>query len=670
MSDLEDARCRLAGLREQINFHAHRYYVLDDPAISDGEYDRLFQELLTLEEEHPSLVTADSPSQRVGAEPLAVFNTVEHRLPMLSLENAFSDDDLVAFQDRLYRFLNSPEPISYVAEPKLDGLAVELVYVKGILSTGSTRGDGWTGEDITANIKTIPAIPLRLNLDEPPGILEIRGEVFISKAGFRKLNDQRAQDGENLFANPRNAAAGSLRQLDSRITAKRPLDIFVYGISDPDGLKCKSQTEVLEFLARCGFKVNPLARSCRHLDEVLAHFHHLRGIRHDLPYEIDGMVVKVDSVQLQQRLGTKARSPRWAIACKFQAVQATTTLLDVEFQVGRTGAITPVAILEPVNVGGVTVSRATLHNEDEIRRKDLKKNDRVLVQRAGDVIPEVVAPIKDARTGNESAIVMPEKCPACETQLTRREGEVALRCENLQCPAQKLRALAHFAGKSGLDIEGFGMRSMEQLFEAGLVTDLPGLYRLTEADLAALPGWGEKSATNARAALEKSKTPVLSRFIAALGIRYVGEVTAQLLEDHFRSLEKIIHLTEEELSEVEGIGPQVSSSLIEFFHNERILAMLSSLQSLGVSVQSREESVSGKPLSGRVFLFTGTLGSFSRSEAKARVKSLGGQVASALSRKVTDVVCGEKPGSKLSKARDLGLAILSEDDFKMVINRS
>ncbi len=667
MENLAEAKKQAAELRREINRHDHQYYVLDNPEISDGEYDRLFRELLALEEKFPELAAADSPSMRVGGAVLAGFETVDHRIPMLSLENAFSDQELFDFEKKLIRYLNREDEIDYMAEPKLDGLAVELVYEHGLLTTGSTRGDGRTGENITANLKTIQAIPLRLRGGNLPDRLEVRGEVFISTEGFRRLNEKRLQSGENLFANPRNAAAGSLRQLDSKITAARPLDFFAYGVGDPFALEVKSHAQVLEILRDRGFKINELTRKCSSIRAVIDHFNLLAEKRHGLDYEIDGMVVKVNSLDLQARLGSKARSPRWAVACKFPAVQATTRLLDVVFNVGRTGAVTPVALLEPVKVGGVMVSRATLHNEDEITRKDLKINDRVLVQRAGDVIPEVVKPIREKRTGHEKPIAMPRQCPKCETELVRKEGEAALRCVNLQCPAQRLRALIHFTGKSGLDIDGFGVKAMEQLFDRDLVRSIPDLYGLEQDELAALPGWGEKSAANACAALAKSTTPSLARLITALGIRYVGEVSAQLLEKSFPSLDRLVKAEQSDLEEIEGIGPQVGASLVEFFGNPSNREIIERLRQQGLRIKSTAEEHTDQPLSGMIFLFTGALRSFSRNEAKNRVKSLGGRVSSALSRKVTHLVAGEKAGSKLAKARDLGLAIISEEDFKMMI---
>lgn len=675
MSELAQARRRLAELREQVAYHAHRYYVLDAPQIADGEYDRLFRELLVLEERFPELVTPDSPSLRVGGAPLSAFANVEHRVAMLSLENVFSAADLADFEKGVRRFLSltDSEPLAYMAEPKLDGLAVELVYHRGTLVQGSTRGDGQTGEEITVNLRTIAAIPLKLRGTVLPELLEVRGEVIITTAGFKRLNEQRAGAGENLFANPRNAAAGSLRQLDSRITASRPLDFYAYGVGDPAGLPCRRHSEVLAFLGECGFKLNPLARPCPGLGEVVEHFAHLGAVRHTLDYEIDGMVVKVDDLSLQQRLGTKARSPRWAVAWKFPATQATTRLLEVRFQVGRTGAITPVAVLEPVSVGGVTVTHATLHNEAMIRAKDLRLGDQVLVQRAGDVIPEVVKPVEDLRSGHERPVQMPTHCPECGHPLVRsrkKDGseEAATRCPNPDCPAQQLRKLIHFTGKAGLDIQGLGRKVMEQLVNEGLVRDIPDIYKLPAEKLAVLAGWGTVSAGNAVRAIASSKKTTFARLIGALGIKNVGEETATLLERHFHGdLLRLQDAGEEELRQIEGIGEVTAAAIREFFEEEENRRILAELLALGVEAGITETAGGEQPLAGQVFLFTGTLAGMSRDEAKARVKSLGGQVASTLSQKVTHLVCGEKAGSKLAKARELGLAILSEADFKMIL---
>ncbi len=669
----DDVRQRLQSLRQELNLHAHRYYVLDDPILADAEYDRLFQELLALEQQHPELITADSPSQRVGGAPLAQFRTVPHTIPMLSLENAFDGDALVEFEERLFRFLQSREPITYVTEPKLDGLAVELVYEDGLFTIGSTRGDGVAGEDITNNLKTIPAIPLRLLTPEgmaPPTRLEVRGEVFISLADFKKLNAERATAGEPLFANPRNAAAGSLRQLDPRITATRPLDFFVYGVSDTTALPCTTQHELLQYLGRLGFKVNPLVRLCPSIAEVITQFTVLQAQRTSLTYDIDGMVVKVNDFALQERLGAKARSPRWAIAAKFPASQATTRLLAVEFGVGRTGAITPVAVLEPVQIGGVTVRRATLHNEDELRRKGLMLGDTVLVQRAGDVIPEVVKPVLENRTGQEQPVVMPSRCPECGFSLVRVGQEAITRCPNPNCPAQRVRGLIHFTGKGGMDIEGLGKKAVEQLVSQGLIQDIPDIYRLEVAQLAGLDGWGDKSAENAVRAIQGSRTPTLAKFLAALGIRHVGEVTAQVLARHFASLPRLVLADEADFLHIEGIGEQMAASLVDYFQDPTVREMLSRLESLGVRVQEEKPGAQTRGgLSGSVFLFTGGLARLSRHEAKARIKELGGQVASSISRKVTHVVLGESPGSKLTQARELGLTVITEDEFLRLIGR-
>ncbi|MEA1934930.1 MAG: NAD-dependent DNA ligase LigA [Thermodesulfobacteriota bacterium] len=670
MSDLEQIKTNLRDLRNNLNFHSHRYYVLDDPVISDQEYDRLFQELLKIEARYPDLITPDSPSQRVGGTPLSKFQSVEHTYPMLSLENAFSDSDLLDFEERIRRFLKIFTPIFYVAEPKLDGLAVEIVYEHGIMVTGSTRGDGRVGENITNNLKTVSSIPLKLfsSGDWPvPEKLEVRGEVFINFKGFKKLNEQRLADGENLFANPRNAAAGSLRQLDSRITAQRPLDFFAYGVGNPSFLPCRNQDELLKYLGILGFKINPMTTLCSDMNRVIAHFDRLSNVRGGLAYDIDGMVVKVNSFELQTRLGSKARSPRWAIAGKFPASQTTTRLLSVEFGVGRTGAVTPVAILEPVGIGGVTVSRATLHNEDEIKRKDLRIGDMVLIQRAGDVIPEVIKPIIDLRKGNEQPIRMPDRCPECNHELVRPADEAVIRCPNPLCPAQRLRSLIHYTGKAGMDIEGLGKKVMEQLVSEGLINDIPDIYEIEPSDLIGLEGWAEKSADNAVQAIQSSRKTNPAKFIAALGIRYVGEVTAQLLEDHFITLDSLMNASEADFHEIEGIGEQVAGSLSKYFSDPSVREMLDRVMALGMEIIPRSPAAERLPLAGNVFLFTGSL-KISRSEAKARVKKLGGHVASSVSKKVTHVVCGQKPGSKAKKAQEMGLKILSEEEFELVLS--
>ena len=667
MEKIEAAR-RLGQLRTEINLHAQRYYVQDDPLISDGEYDVLFQELLDLERLYPDLITEDSPSLRVGGAPLSEFRQIEHRSPMLSLENAFERADMLDFEVRLQRFLHIDNPLEYVAEPKLDGLAVELVYEAGLLVSGATRGDGRVGEDITANVKTIQSIPLKIKmLPAVPEVLEVRGEVYLPLQGLLDINEQRSKAGEPLFANPRNAAAGSLRQLDSKICAARPLDFFCYAVGNPESLHCSSHLESLNLMRELGFKVNSYIKSCQGITEVTSHFEHLQRMRSQLPYDIDGMVVKVNSFALQNRLGNKARCPRWAIAWKFKAIQATTRLLAIEFGVGRTGAITPVAVLEPVNIGGAVVRRATLHNEDEIRRKDVRIGDQVLVQRAGDVIPEIVKPIVDSRTGQEQIIIMPRICPECGCSLSRPEGEVVTRCLNPACQAQRVRTLIHFTGKAGLDIDGLGKRAVEQLYDLGLIKDIPDLYTLSVEDLKPLDGWGQKSAEKAVQAIAASLKTSLGKFLAALGIRYVGEVASQLLEKNFADFEALKGATKEDFLEVDGIGEQAAASLVSFFAKPMTLSMFEKLQDVGLQLTTALTDDEDAPLAGTIFVFTGTL-SMSRNEAKARVKELGGRVGSAISKKVTHVLCGDKAGNKAKKAQELGLKIINEAEFKLLIS--
>ena len=663
------AKKRLAELRKQINFHDYRYYVLDDPIISDGEYDLLFRELIDLEKQYPDLVTPDSPSQRIGAPPLSAFRQVTHPVPMLSLDNIFDPEELIEFDQKIHRFLQTDEPFDYIAEPKLDGLAIELIYDHGVLVQAATRGDGFVGEEITAQVRTIPTIPLHLQNFTGPDTLAVRGEVYLTKSGFAQLNREREARGEPLFANPRNAAAGSLRQLDPRITAKRPLAFFVYALADPTLLPCVTQGELLKTLQQLGFRVNPHVKICKNIDTLIDHYHDLLALREQLDYEIDGMVIKINSLALQQRLGNTARAPRWAVAWKFPATQATTVIEGVEFQVGRTGVVTPVALLRPVNIGGVVVKRATLHNQDEIRRKDLRIGDTVLVQRAGDVIPEVIKPIKEKRTGRERPIIFPERCPVCNHVLERVGNEAAIRCTNPHCPAQRLRSLTYFASKSGLDLEGLGRKSMAQLMDAGLVRDLPDIFRLKVEDLAKLEGWGEKSARNVIAAIDRARKTTLEKFITALGIRHVGEVTAELLAKRFSSLNELLHASKEELMEIEGIGEQVADSLVDYFSDPATREMIHDLLEAGLTVQPAASSGTN-PLEGRVFLFTGRLMTLSRNEAKQMVRDLGGQVVSGFSNRVTDVVAGEKPGSKIAKAREKGIRILSEQQLLEIVKQN
>ncbi|MCW5206582.1 NAD-dependent DNA ligase LigA [Desulfobulbus sp. F5] len=665
----QQAKGRLTELRTQLQKHAHRYYVLDDPIISDAEYDRLFRELLELEEHFPELITPDSPSQRVGGEPLAAFTEAIHAVPMLSLDNIFAADELEDFEERIRRRLSSSEQLTWTAEPKMDGLAVELIYEHGLLVEGSTRGNGLVGENITANLRTVRNIPLRLLATaDLPARLAVRGEVFLPRRDFAELNRQRAEQDEPLFANPRNAAAGSLRQLDPKVTAARPLSFFVYGVADPAGLPCSGLAELFPWLQQLGLPVNPLIRFCRSLSEAEEHYRHLQQLRHELDYEIDGMVIKVGNFALQERIGSTTRAPRWAAAWKFPALEAEAVMSGVEYQVGRTGAITPVAVLEPVNIGGAVVRRAALHNQEEIRRKELKIGDTVLVRRAGDVIPEVVKPLIEHRSGNELAIVFPTDCPTCASALHRPEGEAVTRCRNLHCPAQRLQRIIWFAGKSGLDIEGLGPKNVEKLVEAGLIQDIPDIFSLQKESIAILDGWGEKSAEKLLQAVEKAKQTTLTKLLAALGIRHVGETTAELLANHFGDLATLMRTTTEKLLTVDGIGGQTAAALVEYFANNGNRELIARLIELGLSIPAAEKKpASTGPLHGMIFLFTGTLSNLSRTEAEERVQQLGGEAASGISKKVTHLVAGEKAGSKLKKAAEIGIVILDEQQFLRLI---
>lgn len=664
----EDIKKRIHALREKLHEHGYRYYVLDDPIIPDSAYDNLFQELLRLEAAYPEFASPDSPTQRVGGSPLKEFTTAAHQYPMLSLDNIFDPAGMVEFEERLQRFLMSEAPVGYVTEPKLDGLAVELVYENGVLRTGSTRGDGLIGENITAQLKTIQAIPLRLDPpnDLPvPSELVVRGEVFMSKKGFLQLNQQRQEQGLQLFANPRNAAAGSLRQLDPKVTASRPLQFAAYGVGNADHLPCHSQFRLLDYLARLGFTVSPLIHQCPDYPAVVQQYEQLQAARHTLDYEIDGMVIKVDQFAKQQRLGNTARAPRWAVAWKFPAVQATTVIERVDFQVGRTGAVTPVARLRPVEVDGVVVQRATLHNRDEIVRKDLRVLDTVLIQRAGDVIPEVVKVVEEYRDGTERAIEFPSRCPACGEPLVQLEGEAVIRCTNIDCPAQRVQHLIYFCGKSGLDIDGLGKKYVEQLYTVGLLQDIGDIYLLSKEQLVSLEGWGEKRAESVLRAIGRARTPRFNVFLRALGIRFVGEVTADLLAEHYHSLGDLIEAPMDELMDIEGVGPQVAASLFAHLRSPAFRNLLLKLEQVGCTIQYADSEQ--QPLSDRVFLFTGALRSMSRNEAKQVVKAQGGRVVSAMSAKVTDVVAGENAGNKLKKADERGVAIMDEKAFARLI---
>jgi DNA ligase (NAD+) len=662
---------RVAWLREEIARHNYLYYVLDQPEISDAEYDRLFRELADLEAAYPALIAPDSPTQRVGAPPLEAFGTVTHRQPMLSLANAFDERQVRDFDARLKRVLEIPEtqPLEYVAELKIDGLAVSLTYEDGVLITGATRGDGTTGEDVTTNLRTIKSIPLRLRTPVP-GLIEVRGEVYISIPDFQLLNEQREQNGEPRFANPRNAAAGSVRQLDSSITASRRLTTFMYAIGFSTTTDFATHMQELEFLREAGFRTNPLNRLCGSIEEAIEYCNEWRGRKRELDYEVDGVVIKLNSLALQRRAGEVTRSPRWAIAYKFPAEKATTKVLDIIVQVGRTGALTPTAVMEPVFVDGSTVSRATLHNEDEVRRKDIRIGDTVVIHKAGDVIPEVVEVLKDRRTGDEREWQMPKVCPVCGAEVLRPEGEAVARCTNEACPAQLKEALLHFASRGAMDIDGLGPAIVEQLVESGLVRDAGDLYSLRVEDLAPLERMGEKSAQNLVSAIAASKTRPFERVLYALGIRHVGEHVARVLARRHASVDDIAAASEDELSQVREIGPKIAASIAAFFRQDGNRRIIQKLREAGVRLRREEaERPAGPDLSGKTFVFTGSLSTMSRSEAQELVEKLGGKASSSVSNKTDFVVVGESPGSKADRARELGVTMLTEEEFRAMVRQ-
>lgn len=654
-------------LREELERANYNYYVLNRPTIPDAEYDRLFRRLQELEARYPELATADSPTQRVGAAPVEEFPEVRHAVPMLSLNNAFDDEEVKAF-DRRVRETLGVERVEYEVEPKFDGLAVSLTYREGVFVQGATRGDGYTGEDVTSNLRTVRAIPLRLQTKAPPALLEVRGEVLMFKADFDKLNAEQQARGERPFANPRNAAAGSLRQLDPRVTARRPLTFFAYGIGRVEGeaIPRDRQSRLLDYLEELRIPVSPIREVVAGVEGLLGFYRRLLERRDGLPYETDGVVYKVDRLDYQERLGFVSRAPRFALAHKFPAQEEMTQLLDIEVQVGRTGALTPVARLKPVQVGGVTVTSATLHNEDEIRRKDIRIGDWVIVRRAGDVIPEVVAVVPEKRPAHARRFVMPSRCPACGSAVVRLPDEAIARCSGgLVCPAQRKQALLHFASRRALDIEGLGEKLVDQLVDTGLVKTPADLFHLTEEQLAALPRMGRKSAQNLLEALRRSReNATLARFIYALGIRHVGETTARDLARHFGSLEALMKAGEEEIMEVPDVGPVVAKSVHQFFaerHNREVIERLRPFY--GHCWRTETPRPRARKLAGKTFVLTGTLTSMTREEAKERIEALGGKVTGSISRNTDYLVVGTDPGSKYARARELGVAILDEDAF-------
>jgi DNA ligase (NAD+) len=669
--DRGDAEREIAQLSQELHHHNYRYYVLDDPQISDAEYDQLMRRLQELEAAFPDLVTPDSPTQRVGPTPLEAFGTVLHSLPMLSLDNAFSSEEVRDFDARIKRQLDQSQPIEYVAEPKIDGLAVELVYEDGLFTQGSTRGDGVRGEDITQNLRTIKTLPLRLIApahSPMPRRLEVRGEVYMTKHDFQRLNARREEEGEATFANPRNASAGSLRQLDPRITAGRPLSMFCYGVGRAEGVTFQTHWEVLQTLSRWGFKINPHGEKCQGIEPVLGYYERLREQREELPYEIDGVVFKVNALALQEALGTRSRSPRWAVAYKFEPKQAVTRVRQIAVQVGRTGAMTPVALLEPVQVAGVEVSRASLHNPDEVARKDVRAGDWVVVQRAGDVIPEIVEVLKERRTGEDRPFVMPTRCPVCGSAAVRLEDEVVLRCVGLSCAAKLKESIVHFASKRGMDIDGLGDKTVDQLVERGLVKDIGDLYFLTKDDLLKLDRLAEKSAGNLIAAIERSKQTTLPRFLYALGIRHVGEHVAEVMARGYPDWQAIQHAAFDELQGIHEIGPRIAQSIGAFFQDAGNQAVLEKLHRGGVRATTQERPAMDQSMRGTTLVFTGELHSYTRAEAKRLVESRGGRVTSSISRSTSYVVAGADAGSKLDQARKFGVPVLTEEEFKALVS--
>ncbi len=672
----EEIRKRVEALRRAINYHNYRYYVLDSPEISDEEYDALMRELRRLEEQYPELITPDSPTQRVGGKPAERFRKVQHPVPMLSLQDVFSQEELRAWRDRVYKLL-SPEEISkleYVVEPKIDGLTVVLHYDHGLFVLGATRGDGFTGEDVTANLRTVKSLPLRIpvvedSIEAPPRLV-VRGEAYISKKDFEKLNREQEERGERTFANPRNAAAGSIRQLDPRVTAQRPISLWVYQVVIVEGHEIQTQWEALEYLRKLGFPVNPLNKLFTDFDEMAEYCASWESEKEKLPYEADGLVIKINDFAIQQKLGNVGNAPRWAVAYKYQTQQEVTRLLDIRVNVGRTGVLTPYAVLEPVKIGGVTVSKATLHNYDYIKEKDIRIGDLVVVVRAGEVIPQVVRPVKEARTGDEKIFKMPDRCPVCGEPVVRPEGEVAYYCINSACPAQLARKIEHFASRRAMDIEGLGEKQADLFVQKGLVHDVADLYYLDPKKLLELEGFGEKKVQNLLSAIEASKDRPLWRLINALGIKFVGEEVAKILAERYHSIDALMNASEEELQSIPGIGPKIAKSIVDWFSRESNRKVIEKLRKAGVRMSEEEttEEETAKPLEGLTFVITGTL-PLPRSKVKELIESNGGRVTDSVSRKTSYLVVGESPGSKLDKARRLGVPTISFEELQELISR-
>ena len=662
--DAQTAKNRVEELRSEINYHDYRYHVLDSPEVSDAEYDQLMRELRALEGHFPELITPDSPTQRVSGQPIEAYGVVEHRQQMLSLANAFDEGEFRAWYRRV---VNASErnDLALVCEPKIDGLAVALVFENGAFVQGATRGDGARGENITQNLRTIRSIPLSLSKPAPQRF-EVRGEVYMTKSGFEALNEERAAQGQPLFASPRNSAAGSLRQLDSGVTATRPLDVFLYQLGWAEGETPQTQWETLQWLGGLGFRINPHIKRFTDVEAVIEYVKGWEAQRDSLDYEIDGLVIKVDEFSVQRALGAVGREPRWAIAYKFPPMQATTKLLDIAVNVGRTGSLNPFAVLDPVIVAHARVKLATLHNEDDIRRKDIRVGDTVIVQRAGDVIPQVVGPVVSLRSGEEKPFEMPKQCPVCQTPVIRPEGEAMSYCPNRACPAQIFRLLTHFASRGAMDIEGLGESMSQQLLGSGLVRDIGDVYSLTREKLVTLERMGEKSADNLLAGIEASKQRPLGRVLFAIGIRHAGFETAELLAGHFGSVDALISATQDDLEAVPAIGPKIAESVYEYFHDEQNLALIEKLRAAGVKLEGATAARKG-PLMGSTFVVTGSLSRWSRNEIESLIKSLGGGVGSSVTKKTSYLVAGESPGSKLTKAQEYQVPVLDEDGFQALL---